>query len=304
MTIYRALRTAQVQLTRTFYLDEQPVDSSSSVTVSLTRLDGTAVITNGATTGPDANHLYTYTYSGSDVLDALIVSWSATIGGDPIVLDQDLLEICGGFYFSLAEGRAVDDVLVNTTKYPTSALIEARIDVEDEAESLCGQAFVPRFMREVVSGDGGPVIRLAWPHLRKIRRIQVANTFGGQYVDLTADELATIPLTDTGVLRRDLGIFWPSTAIVAGYWPNGRSNVIVEYEHGLDRPPRDVVRGAKIRFKSILQQPKSKVPDRAERIAISEMGVVSLASPSRDGTGISEVDGAYGRNPSPVPGFG
>lgn len=307
MAQYRVLRTAQATITRTFFLDELPTDADGSVAVTAARLDGTDVPALGAAaTGPDANHAYTYTFAGLDVLDEVTLTWAATVGGDAITLDQDHVQVVGGFYFSLSEGRGADSALASTTTYPTADLIRIRTETEDECERITGQAFVPRFAREVLSGEARSELRLEWPWVRALRRISIRPSISAAYVDMTADQLAMVAPGDDGVLRMDQGFFWPTTAWSAwGWqWPMGRRNIIIEYEHGLDYPPPDIVRGAKLRFKSIALQPKSRVPDRAERLMTTELGVVTLATPSKDSTGIPEVDAAYQRAPRPVPSFG
>ncbi len=290
MALYRVLRTAKATLTRTLYLDEVATEASGSVGVVVTREDGT-VVQSVTISSADANHGYSFTFQGSDVLDRLSVSWSATVGGDDVVLDQETIEVVGGFYLGLSEIRSVDPKFQGTSgvaQYPTETLRERRIEVEDEFERICGQAFVPRFEREVLSGprdDWGP-LKLRWPLLRKVRAISVGGTPLAQQV---VDGFGADPL---GLLRRD------------GGWPYGVGNVVVEYEHGMDRPPTDIARVAKLRLKSLLLTTKSPLPDRAERIATTEIGLVQLAVAGRDRTGIPEVDAALDRFPSPRPGFG
>lgn len=285
MTVHRVLRTAKATLSRVFYLDEVGTAATGSVGVSVTRWDGTSV-QSGNATGPDASNAYTFTFQGSDTLDELTVTWSATVGGDAVVLDQDVIEVVGGFYFGLAEGRAVDDVLKSTTRFPTSDLVDRRIETEDECELICGQAFVPRFCHEVLSGNGRNNLVLSHPWIRAVRSVTVGGTA------LAGADLTGLGLSDIGTLYRGN----------AG-WPSGRRNIVIEYEHGRDRPPPTIVRAAKIRFKSLVLQPKSALPDRAERIAVTEMGVVTLATPSERSTGIPEVDAGYAKYPPPRPDF-
>lgn len=302
--LIRTLRTTKLTLARTFYLDEQPTGASGAVTVTITRLDGTAV-QSGSATGPDANQQYTFVFNGSDTLDILLVSWAATVAGDALVIDSDQIEICGGYLFSLAEGRSVDTQLSSASKYPSTLLASKRIETEDECERICGQAFVPRFSREILDGRGQSFLRLRWPWIRNVRAISIRNTPAGAYIALTAGQLANVVGGDDGVLRDDAGVSWPTTGFFWGtVFPMGRRNIIVEYEHGLDYPPPDLVRGAKFRFKSLILQSQSALPDRAERIATVATGVVLLANPSEDKTGIPEVDACYGRHSRPVPSFG
>lgn len=302
MALLRALRTARATLTRTFYLEDLAIDTDAAVTVTAKRLDGTTVDTQ--TLGAPVNNVYTYVFPGSDQLDKLQLVWAASVAGDAITLDQDELEIVGGRYLNVVEARNTDGQLKNATTYPAAALEDRITEVEDECERICGQAFVPRFEREILNGEARSELRLAWPWIRTVRKVSVRYFQTGQFVDFDATQLAAVAAGDDGVLRLDFGFYWPTTGTWGWLWPIGRRNVIVEYEHGRDFPPPTIRRGARIRFRSLALQPTSALPDRAERIAVAEMGTVLLAQPDEDHTGIPEVDAAYGKYPPPRPGFG
>jgi hypothetical protein len=252
----------------------------------VTRLDGSPVENGEAL--PDGDGGYEYQFAGRDVLDELVVTWMATVGGDAIVLDQDIIEIVGGFYFGLSEARDIDPKFANTTAFPTEKLIERRIEVEAECELICEQSFVPRFAREVLSGNGTGSLVLKHPLLRTVRSI----TTGG--VAMVAPAFGP---DAAGVLRY---------GVTGGYWPLGVGNVVVEYEHGHDRPPSPIVRGSKLRMKSLLLATQSPLLDRAERVMTVDQsgGTVVYGSPSAGKTGIPETDAAYAKFPPPRPGFG
>jgi hypothetical protein len=293
MAELRVLRTAKATLSRTFYLDEVATGASGAVGVAITRLDGSPVQSGNAAADGDS---YSFTFQGSDVVDELIVTWVATVGGDAITLDQDRIQVVGGFYFGLAEARNIDPVLTNTVKYPTADIVARRIEVEDECELICGQAFVPRFCREVLSGRGHVnALRLRWPNLRRVRSLTVNGTAW------TQDEVDAVGADPLGLIRATGGWTW---AGYSGEWPSGIGNIIVEYEHGLDTPPATIVRGAKLRMKSLLLTNKSPLPDRAERLSTTDVGTVTLAIESKDSTGIPTVDACYRKFPSPRPEFG
>lgn len=281
MTLYRVLRTAKATLTRVFYLDEIATDATGFVSVTVARLDGTVVQGPLNTTGPTADHGYSFTFVGSDTLDELTLTWSATVGGDAIVLDQDVIQVVGGFVLTLGECRAADPVFTNTARYPTQDLLDRRNEVEDEFARLGRQSFVPRFARDVLSGNGSSVLKLKWPWLRRVLSID----------GVTADA-ASFGADELGLLRHPSG------------WTYGTGNITVEYEHGMDRAPLDIKRAAKLRLKSFLLTTKSPLPDRAERIVTTEVGLVTLGTATVDSTGISEVDAALAKWPSPRPGFG
>lgn len=300
MSTLRVLRTAKTTLSRTFYLDEVATSATGVVTVTITREDGTVVQTGNAT-GPDANQVYTFTFNGSDILDRLPVSWALTVGGDALVLDQDVIEVVGGYYFGLSEARQIDTTFTNITRYPTADVIEVRTQVEVECENICRQAFVPRFERERL--DGHPQqrhLRLRWPYIRKVRAVTVN---GVAWDQARVDAIGPDRL---GIIRPGTEWWWFWGGGFGSVWPWGIGNIVVEYEHGQDRPDPDIVRGSKLRWKSLMFERKSRspLPDRSERLQTSEIGVVSLASESQWSTGIPSVDAAYSRHPSPRPGFG
>lgn len=284
------LRTAKATLSRVFFLDEVGTPATGLVAVSATRMDGT-VLDSSTATGPGIEGEYTYTFPGSDVLDNVVVTWSATVGGDAVVLDSDLIEVVGGFYFGLAEGRAVDPALANTSKYPTPMLVEQRMNTEDECERITGQAWVPRFARETLSGSASGRIVVSHTMVRAVRAVTVNG------VSWSGGQVAGLGFSDTGMIYVDTAVFGPPRLL-------GSRNVTIEYEHGHDRPTPDILRAAKLRFKSLVLQGRSALPDRAERLVTVEAGTVILASPTVDRVGIPEVDAAYARAVSPRPGFG
>lgn len=300
MSTLRVLRTAKTTLTRTFYLDEVATPATGNVVVTITREDGTLVQTGNAT-GPDVNQQYTFLFNGSDTLDRLLVSWAFTVSGDAVVLDQDVIEVVGGFYFGLSEARQIDATFTNTARYPTADVIDVRTQVEVECEAICRQAFVPRFEREKL--DGHPHIRhlrLKWPWIRKVRAVSVNGVAWEQ------DRVDAIGPDRLGIIRPGLDWWWFWGGGFGSVWPWGIGNIVVEYEHGQDRPDPDLVRAAKIRWKSLMFERKSRspLPERSERLQTSEVGTVSLASESEWSTGIPSVDAAYARHNSPRPDFG
>lgn len=291
MATLRVLRTAKATLSRVFYLDELPTPATGTVGVAITRLDGTAV-ESGNASGPDGNNAYTWTFGGRDVLDELVVSWTATVGGDAIVLDQDVIEVVGGFYFSLGEGRAQDPALSNIAKFPTLDLIARRIEAEDRAEEICEQAWVPRFRRATVNGLGATALMMPDPLIRTVRSVQVSGT------TFSPSQTAGVGFSDSGMLYLSQG--W-----VPGV-PAGLKNITVEYEHGRDRPSSAIRRAALTHFKALCLEGRSALPDRAERAVTvdAQGGSIVYGSPTKDKTGIPAVDAAYGAVPSPRPGFG
>ncbi|WP_422751347.1 hypothetical protein [Micromonospora sp. WMMD1219] len=263
------------QLTRNFYVGETPTDVAGDVTVTVTRLDGSAVVSGVASHPGPAGH-YTFAVPAQARLDALAVDWSGSLGRY-----RDLVEVVGGFYFDLAEARTEHGLTL--AQHPTEKLIRKRLEVEVECERICGQAFVPRFERAEVRGDGRGALLLPRVNVRALRAVTVASTVW------SPAEVAAVDVAASGVLRHPVG------------WPAGP--VVVEYEHGMDMPPEDLRTAAMLRLRSRVHLTTSGVPDRAISWSAADGGTYRIALPSGERTGIPEVDAAYERHTVDMGGF-
>lgn len=295
MTTIRVAKTAAATLPHIFDVDETPTNSTTSVTVAVTDALGVSVASGAATQDTANTGRYTFPLPTQAQLSTLTVAWSATIAGAAVV-ETDTVEVCGGFLFSLREARNSDPALANAKKYTTQDLIDARQAVEEECELICSRAFVPRYRRVVLNGTG--VSDLALPDcgdelvagillrgVRTIRSATVAPRIGQTSVALTAGQLAALAVTSDGILRRT----------DANIWPEGLSNVVVEYEFGNDGPPADLKRASLLRLRSQLNLSTSGIPDRATSFTAADGGTYRLSLPEAYKTGIPEVDGRYAR---------
>lgn len=284
MSMVRVLVTTKVTLTHTFYVDETPTDLTGNCTVTIKRLDGTAV-TSGTAIHPGSAGVYTFAVPEQAQVDMLTVDWSGTLAGATVSV-RDYVEIVGGFLFGIAEARAKHPSLANTTTYPSSLLAAKRIEVEQECERICRRAFVPRFARVALSGDGTD--RLPLPRnlllgggseIRAVRAISIAGTAW------SVGDVSALGFTDFGVLKRPGGAIWPA----------GTGNIVVEYEHGWDYPPVELSEAAILRLRSRIAYTLSGIPDRATSFTVTEGGTYRLSTPSAQRTGIPDVDGVYER---------
>lgn len=283
MGLTRVAKTAAATLEHTFYVGETGTDSSTSpVTVAITDANGTAVTSGNATSAGQGR--YTFPLPAQAQLQLLTVAWSGTIAGAAVV-ETDLVEIVGGFFFTLAEGRSSDTTLADTTKYSTAQLTAARLEVEVECEEICDRAFVPRYKRVVLDGTGTSELVLGGHDIRTVRAVKVAPRVGETFVALSAAELAALTVTPDQVLIRTDN----------ATWTEGRDNVIVELEHGLDRPAEDLVRAAKVRFRSRLNIHRTGIPDRAVSFTTGEGATYRLSLPDAYKTGLPDVDAVYAR---------
>jgi hypothetical protein len=287
MALMRVAVTSAVTLSHTFAVDAAALDAAGAVTVAVKRLDGTAVTAGTASVGTVGDGIYTFPLPAQATLDTLTVDWTGTFGGAAFT-GRDFVEVVGGFLFGLPEAYAMKPVL-DPVKYPVSTVARKRIEVEQECEQICGQAFVPRYARVALSGRG--IARLVIPRsetgghtmLRTLRTITVSG------VAWSAPDVAAVGFTDTGVLTRPGGAMWPL----------GFRNIVVEYEHGLDYPPDEIGTAGIVRLRSKLGLGDTSVPYRALSFTAAEGGTYRLSTPAADRTGIPDVDAVYARHPGP-----
>lgn len=288
-TLTRIAKSTAGTLSHTFTVDETPVDSSTTVTYAVVDAAGDSVTSGNATqTGTGT---YSFVLAAQSALKALTVTWTGTVAGSSTTATT-YAEIAGGFLFTLQQGRESDSVLADTATYPVADLIAARLEVEAECETICDRAFVPRYLRMVLDGSGTGEILLVHPDpvrsigdVRLVRSVSMADSPDGTFTDFTADQLADLTATRDGRLIRTGG----------DVFTEGRANVVVELEYGLDRPPPDLVRAAFTRFRSTLNINKSGVPDRASSFTVTSEGTYRLDMPGPFKTGVPAVDAAYGR---------
>jgi len=263
-----------------------PAAALGAVTVGVVSASGAVIVAPGTATvagsGTGAG-FYTLAVTAAQCakLDIWTATWTDAGNGSTQQTDH---EICGGFFFSLAEARASDPVLFDSSKYPDAAVMEKRQGVEEECEFICDAAFVPRYGRVVLDGTASPDLFLPDARIRAIRSAQVT-VAPGNVVVFTAPQLAAVVIDEDFHLQRNDG----------GIWDEGRRNVVVEYEYGWDGPPTDLKDAAMLRLRNVLNRSRSTVPDRATTF-VTEGGVTyRLDAPEAFKTGIPEVDAVYGR---------
>lgn len=289
-TLTRIAKNSAGTLSHTFLVDETPTDSSTTVTYAVVDATGASVASGNASSS--ATGVYSFVLAAQSALKALTVTWSATIAGSATSATT-YAEVVGGLFFSLAQARSSDASLADTSIYPTADLVAARLEVEVECENICDLAFVPRYARVVLDGTGTSDLLLQHPdrtyrsvaEVRTVRSVSMSDSPDGTFTSFSAAQLADLAAAADGTLRRTGGDVFTA----------GHRNVIVEYEYGLDAPPSDLVREAKIRLRTVLNANKSGVPDRASSFTMTDGGTFRLDMPGPFKTGIPTVDAAYGR---------
>lgn len=264
----RVLQGTGTTVSVTFYEDGVIVDPGS-VTLNVTRADGTVLVASGTASGSGATaRTFALTATHTGLLDRLTLAWVSASKGTLTTT----VEIVGGFLFSLAQARATSP-LNDVDDYPTGDLLEMRTTVESAMEELCG-AFVPRYARDTVQARYGRPLRLPRPFVRAVRSV----TING--IDLSPSEVAAV-MTDGSFLYGS---------------PWGTGSVTVGYEHGRDRPPERIRRAALLLAKVWLVS--GPVDDRTNTFTSTEGGTYSLVTPGRGGSvfGVPEVDTAVSQH--------
>jgi hypothetical protein len=261
----RKLINTQVTLSVVYEIDGTGTNPSpDTATVTVTRADGTAIVTDAAATN-GANGLFTYTIDAvdNDRLDILTAAWTSDLGTLSTVT-----EIVGGFLFTISELQAQLTSDQVSGSYTVEQIVATRTLVEDALEDACGVAFVPRLTTETLSGTGTTDILLR-PRVRTVRTV----TIDGEDQTLT-----DLTYSTTGL------VYWPDR------WTAGTSNLTVAYEHGYDRPPERVKRAAMLLAKSWLIA--SPIDDRTSTFSSVDGGTYSLMTPGLRGVmfGLPEVE--------------
>jgi hypothetical protein len=251
-----------------FYVDGVLTDADGPVTVTVTRADGTAIVTDAATTNLSVG-VYRYALAAQN-LNLLTFTYTGVWSGATVVETQHV-EIVGDFYFDLDAARAADAAFASTTDYSTAEIVRVRAEVEDAIEAAAGVAFVRRFARHALDGAGTATLLLPHMHPRSVlsvRTYAAATTF----TTYTADELAALVVEPSGLLRR-----W------AGSFLRGNGNIVVEYEHGFDAPPPIIRRAALLLLRYWL---------RANKVASVDPSLMGVSSLSVEGYRVSWANGA------------
>lgn len=268
----RVLQGTAATLTGTI-LDQygEPVAPTGAVTVGVVDHVGNEIVAPGtATTSGTGVGEVTLTVppTATASLGVLTATWTdAGDGSDRVTLH----EIVGGYYASVAEIRGQDASLQDKAKYPDAMVRRARQLVESEFESICGQAFVPRWKRALLDVRCMDQLELPEPNLREV--LAITSTDG----HVQAGNVDEIPANTQGVILDA---------------PIPARRVIVEYITGYDTPPPDVLGAFFTRVRDVINRAMRGVPDRSSSFTSSENGTFSLLVPGQRGsiTGIGDVD--------------
>lgn len=255
--------------------DGDPVEGLT-VTVTVTRDDGTTVVSGASTTDlGDGRYGWTPTSAATAQLDWLRASWR--VAGVERALTVH--EVVGGFLFGLAELVQAEPGLEFVAR---DVLRAVRTQAELEVERICGRAFVPRYGAWRLDGRGEPSLPAPAVGLRSVRAVAEL-VDGTESSPWTSAELAAVVEPTPGSWVRSDG----------GVWPSGP--FIVRAEHGMDGCPDDVARAAIRRARWWWQSSSTAVPDRALAWTSETGATFRLAAPGAAATGDPEVDAVLAR---------
>ena len=220
--------TGPTTVTWTWYVNGDKTDVGS-VTVTITDGNGTAVATAASTTN---NADGTYTYSLAVQTNTTILKFEWTDGTSTQI---DTMTVVGGWLYTENAARAFDDsALTSASKYPDKDIAAIRQQVTADLATWTHRAWVPRYCRVELPGNGRYGLPLADAYLRlsdgtplrasgflaDIRNI-ISVTVGG--VTVTTSNVKIIA---GELLRTDATWTQPTTA--------DPLNVVIEYEYGVD----------------------------------------------------------------------
>lgn len=256
--------------------DGEPAAPAGTVTVGVTKADGTVVVAAGTATAGTGSSPRTYALAAQTTLESLTVTW--TDAGDSSTHTQTV-EVVGGYWFSRADAIAHDSNLADGAKYPPERIAAVRAEVEAEFEDVTNMAWVPRYRRMQLIGNGSRDLVLPDVHIRRVRSVRRYDAGLLTYTEFTSDDLTAIVAKSWGVLHRESE--WARNVVY-----------VVEYEHGADRPPADLRDAAITRLRHRLNAHRSGIPDRATSMSTESGQTYSIATPGTRGfiTGIPDVD--------------
>jgi hypothetical protein len=263
---------------------ESPTDAASTPTVTAAREDGTALVAPAVSdvTGTGVYGATLLGASHTSALDVLSLVWSGSVTGAGAQVYAQTVEVVGGFYVSLPDLRSMPE-LSNTTKHATASLRAARTEFEFLAERYCEVAFVPRYARDLLRGDGSNRITLGHHRPHSLRSIEI---------DGEAQTTSEFHF-DGLVLEWDSGSF--PVAV-------GEPNVEVVYEHGHEFAPAMISQACRVYVEQRLLGDRSGIPRLALSVD-SEFGNMRLSTPGPNRpTGIPLVDAVLNEYSERVPG--
>jgi hypothetical protein len=181
-----------------------------------------------------------------------------TAGGTSPATVADYFEYSSGL-FTVAEARAFDKGQLDDETYTSAAIIAKEAEIRAFLTRVCGVDFIPTtHTDEYHSGDWSHVLMLDWPLVTSVAAVSYRED--ATWTAFTADELADLQVSDTGLLYREDAV-----------WPSGVRNLRVTYAAGHASVPAEI-KAAALRV-AVAEMPTSNVPFSAESYEAGGMDV-------------------------------
>lgn len=289
MTATRILRNTGANVEVTFLADSVATDPDANVaTVGITKADESVLVAAGTAATRVSQGRYKYALAPQADLNHLTLSWTAMFSGVSQTLVTHV-ELVGGFYLATSDLRSVAD-LDDVDQYPEAKLVKGRRWFEDRFEKATSVAWVPRYRRARLSGDGTSELTLPDLYPRRVLSVRVYSD-AATYVAFSPAEIADLVVDDHGELRRSS----------LGSFAAGLNNIVVEYEHGWTAPTSDVVEAGEVAIRDHLM---SATQGNRVYAVQTQDGIVRSSVPGRDRPfGIPEVDAVVSDRSHKVPGI-
>lgn len=269
-------------------------DVGTDVTVTVTRADGTVLVTDASTTksgsGTSTEYQWTFDVASNTRVDALTLVWTDASTGEQITTTE---EIVGNLLFSTAEAQTFGDgKLANTSG---DDIVAARDRITELFEDYTGVGFVSRYARGRFSG----------PSHRDPYRVWLFNAqldYGGK--GATSDILEVISADDgtavsTANIHIESGAIRRDDAVWTYRQDNDPYPITIDWKYGLRTVPLDIRQAALALARYELVH--TDVTDRMIAFTDPNIGTIRLSTPGPNHpTGIPIVDQTLNRYRLPV----
>jgi hypothetical protein len=267
--------------------DGDPDDPEGTVTVSVTRSDGTAVTTGavaGATTAP---RTVTVGVAELTVVDQFTAVWS--LDGDPVA--TDVIDVVGG---TIGSVTAITTSEASISAESADVIKRARKAAEDRFLSTQNRSPFERLYVQRFDGTGSYCLTGAhFPDLVEVRWAKVW-TSATQSTSLTAGELAAIQTPDI------LSTFERLDRMA---WQCGRQNIEVGYVFGMPFVPQDLRDAFYAAVREEVVKFNRSTPGQSTTFTSVDGVSFGLARPGQRGAiyGIDEIDAVWRQYADPRP---
>lgn len=273
----RIAKGAAATLTATITDADGEVDTSvtSGVTVTISRLDGTALATAQSATATAGVCTYDLTAAQTAAgCDLLTATWTKS----SVVRAVTYHEVVGRHWFAPSALLGIDGVERALAKGPgdssTQRLRDARTWAEQLIEWATDVSWVPRVALDYFDGEGQCELILRHRRPRAVRAVTI---------DGTAQTVADYVVNENGTIEHLYDYPFIATQ---------ERGVSVLYDHGYDAPPEPLVRAALTAAAyHLFAERSSGVSPRATSFADGAGGTTQFARTDPDNpTGLPDVD--------------